>query len=49
MTIKLAKKKLRFFEVSISYNGRTYAEGKKVGFKDGIRAIYCLIKYRFFR
>ena len=49
VTIKLAKKKLRFFEVSVSYNGRTYAEGKKVGFKDGIRAIYCLIKYRFFR
>ena len=48
ITIKLAKKKLRFFEVSVSYNGRTYQEGKKVGMKDGIRALYCLIKYRFF-
>ncbi len=48
ITIKLAKKKLRFFEVSVSYNGRTYQEGKKIGWKDGIRAFYCLVKYRFF-
>ena len=48
ITIKLAKKKLRFFEVSISYYGRTYQEGKKIGLKDGLRALYCLIKYRFF-
>ena len=48
ITIKLAKKKLRFFEVGISYNGRTYQEGKKIGTKDGLRALYCLIKYRFF-
>jgi|TARA_B100001964_G_C14140954_1_gene557402 glycosyltransferase involved in cell wall biosynthesis len=48
ITIKLAKKKLRFFEVGISYNGRIYQEGKKVRAKDGLRAIYCLIKYRFF-
>lgn len=47
ITIKLAKKKLRFFEVSVSYNGRTYEEGKKIGFKDGIRALYCLVKYKF--
>mgnify|MGYP001336211273 FL=1 len=47
ITIKLAKKRLRFFEVSVSYNGRTYEEGKKIGFKDGIRALYCLIKYKF--
>ncbi len=46
ITIKLAKKKLRFFEVAISYNGRTYAEGKKIGFKDGLRALYCLLKYK---
>ena len=48
ITIKLAKKKLRFFEVGISYNGRTYKEGKKIRAKDGLRALYCLIKYRFF-
>ena len=46
ITIKLAKKKLRFFEVSISYNGRTYEEGKKIRFKDGLRAFYCLLKYK---
>ncbi len=48
ITVKLAKKKLRFFEVSISYNGRTYQEGKKIGVKDAFRAFYCLVKYRLF-
>jgi len=48
ITIKLAKKKLRFFEVGVSYNGRTYQEGKKIGWKDGLRAFYCLVKYSFF-
>ncbi len=48
ITIKLAKKKLRFFEVGVSYNGRTYDEGKKIGIKDGFRAVYCLFKYKFF-
>ena len=48
ITIKFAKKKLRFFEVSISYNGRTYEEGKKIRLKDGFRAFYCLLKYKFF-
>ena len=48
ITIKLGKKKLRFFEVGISYNGRTYQEGKKIGIKDGFRAVYCMLKYRFF-
>ena len=48
ITVKLGKRKLRFFEVGISYNGRTYQEGKKIGLKDGFRAIYCLIRYRFF-
>ncbi len=48
ITIKLAKKKLRFFEVGVSYNGRTYQEGKKIRLVDGLRALYCLIKYRFF-
>ena len=47
ITIKFAKKKLIFFEVAISYNARTYAEGKKIGIKDAFRALYCLIKYKF--
>jgi glycosyltransferase involved in cell wall biosynthesis len=45
ITIKLAKKKLKFFEVAISYNGRSYDNGKKIGFKDAIFAVYCIIKY----
>jgi len=46
MTAKLAAKpELRIFEVPISYNGRTYAEGKKIGVKDGFRAIYAISKY----
>jgi len=45
VTAKLAKKDLRIFEVGISYNGRTYEEGKKIGWKDGVRAIYCILKY----
>lgn len=48
ITIKLAKKKFKFFEVSISYNGRSYKEGKKITLKDAFRALYCIIKYRFF-
>jgi glycosyltransferase involved in cell wall biosynthesis len=39
---------VRIYEVGISYYGRTYAEGKHIGWKDGVRAIYCIIKYRFF-
>lgn len=48
ITIKLAKKKCKFFEVSISYNGRGYDEGKKIGIKDAFDAIYCIIKYSIF-
>ncbi|MCD4813007.1 glycosyltransferase family 2 protein [bacterium] len=48
MTIKLARKKLRFYEVGISYHGRSYEEGKKIGAKDAIRALYCIIKYGLF-
>lgn len=44
-TAKIAKQKLRVFEVGISYYGRTYAEGKKVNWKDGIAAIWCIVKY----
>lgn len=39
---------IRIYEVGISYNGRTYKEGKKIGYKDGFRAIYCIVKYGFF-
>ncbi len=45
ITVKVARRRLRIYEVGISYWGRTYEEGKKVGWKDGVRAIYCLIKY----
>lgn len=45
ITVKLSKMKLRFFEVPISYNGRSYEEGKKIGLKDAFRALYCIIRY----
>ncbi len=46
VTAKVAKKKgLRIYEVGISYYGRTFEEGKKIGWKDGFRAIYCILKY----
>jgi glycosyltransferase involved in cell wall biosynthesis len=48
ITAKLAKVKgIRIYEVGISYYGRTYEEGKKIGWKDGFRAIYCILKYKF--
>lgn len=50
VTAKIAKvPKVRIYEVGISYYGRTYEEGKKIGWKDGFRAIYCILKYRFIR
>ncbi len=51
ITAKLAhfKPNLRIYEVAISYYGRTYEEGKKVGWKDGVRALYAICKYNFFR
>lgn len=48
ITIKLAKKNFIFYEVPISYYGRSYSQGKKITFKDALRAIYCIFKYRFF-
>ena len=45
ITAKLARGGWRIFEVSISYSGRTYAEGKKIGWKDGVRALWCIVKY----
>ncbi len=50
VTAKIAKiPKIRIYEVGISYYGRTYDEGKKIGWKDGFRAIYCILKYKFIR
>ena len=50
ITAKIAKiKGIRIYEVGISYYGRTYEEGKKIGWKDGFRAIYCILKYNLFR
>jgi glycosyltransferase involved in cell wall biosynthesis len=49
VTAKIARKKVRVYEVGVSYFGRTYAEGKKIGWKDGFRALYCIVKYSFFR
>ena len=45
ITVKVAKRHLRIYEVGISYSGRTYKEGKKIGWKDGVRALWCLVKY----
>jgi len=50
VTAKIARiKDIRIYEVGISYYGRTYAEGKKINWKDGFRAIYCIIKYGLFK
>ena len=48
-TAKVSKLDLRIYEVGISYNGRTYAEGKKINYIDGFRAIFCVIKYNIFQ
>jgi len=45
ITAKVARAGCRIFEVGISYSGRTYTEGKKIGWKDGVQAIWCIIKY----
>ena len=47
ITVKLAKKKFIFYEVPISYRGRSYEEGKKITLKDAFKALYCILKYRF--
>lgn len=49
ITAKMAKLGVRIYEVGISYHGRSYSEGKKIGWKDGLRALYCIIKYNLFR
>jgi hypothetical protein len=45
ITAKVAAMGCRIYEVGISYSGRTYAEGKKIGWKDGVQALYCILKY----
>ena len=49
VTAKISQRNLRIYEVGISYYGRTYSEGKKIGWKDGVRAIYCILKYNTWR
>jgi len=49
VTAKIARvKNIRIYEVGISYYGRTYAEGKKINWKDGFRALWCILKYNIF-
>lgn len=49
ITAKISKLEIAIYEVGISYYGRTYAEGKKIGWRDGFRAIWAILKYNFFR
>ena len=49
ITAKVAKTRCRIYEVGISYYGRTYSEGKKIGWRDGVYAFYCIAKYNLFR
>ena len=49
ITAKVARKGYRIYEVGISYAGRTYEEGKKIGWRDGVRAFWCIIKYNWLR
>jgi len=50
VTAKIARiKEIRIYEIGISYRGRTYAEGKKIGWKDGVRALWCIFKYGLLR
>lgn len=48
ITAKISKMDLRVYEVSISYRGRTYSEGKKIGWKDGVWALWCIVRYSLF-
>jgi glycosyltransferase involved in cell wall biosynthesis len=49
ITAKVARLGCRIYEVGISYSGRTYAEGKKIGWRDGVRAVWCILKYNLLR
>jgi glycosyltransferase involved in cell wall biosynthesis len=48
ITAKMARRKLRIYEVPVSYYGRTYDEGKKIGWKDGVQALWCILRYNLF-
>ncbi|MGH7980119.1 MAG: glycosyltransferase family 2 protein [Limisphaerales bacterium] len=48
ITAKVARRKARVYEVAVSYHGRTYAEGKKISWRDGVHALWCILKYNFF-
>ena len=48
ITAKISNKDIRIFEVGVKYFGRKYSEGKKIGWKDGFRAIYCIVIYNLF-
>jgi len=48
ITAKIARTRCRIYEVGISYHGRTYDEGKKINWRDGVRALYCIVKYNLF-
>ncbi|MBL8851638.1 MAG: glycosyltransferase family 2 protein, partial [Planctomycetaceae bacterium] len=45
VTARIARRKYRIFEMSISYHGRTYEQGKKIGWKDGFQALWCIVRY----
>ena len=50
ITAKIAKiKNIRIYEVSVTYLGRNYSEGKKIGWKDGFSALYCILRYNLFK
>lgn len=49
VTAKIAHKGLRIYEIGITYSGRTYNEGKKINWKDGLKALYCILRYNIFR
>ena len=49
ITAKVARANCRIYEVGISYSGRTYAEGKKIGWRDGVRAVWCILKYNLWK
>jgi glycosyltransferase involved in cell wall biosynthesis len=48
LTAKLARRRFRFYETAVSYSGRDYTEGKKIGWKDGVAALWFIFRYRFF-
>lgn len=48
ITARIARRKYRIYEISISYSGRTYEEGKKIGWRDGVQAIWCIVRYGLF-